>query len=142
MLWFFRKFYGFFTKFTNFLKCFDFLRNFIIFYEIYAFVQIQQGTETLRREAPALFESMGLPNMPGAPTSNSGSSNNMMQQMLQQMRYVFYFFENSIFPPKLGLRQNAVYQFFSVWDFLTGSGLLYKIWAPKWFFQTTSFISF
>jgi len=26
--------------------------------------------------------------------------------------------------------------------FLTGLGLLYKMWPPKWFFQTTSFISF
>ena len=26
--------------------------------------------------------------------------------------------------------------------FLEGSKLLYKIWPPKWFFQTTSFISF
>jgi len=56
---------------------------------IQAIQQIQEGTETLRREAPALFESMGLPNMPGAGPPSTGPNGagqmGMMQQMLQQM---------------------------------------------------------
>lgn len=59
--------------------------------------QIQQGTETLRREAPALLDSMGFPNMPTVPTSTASSTGQapnqmgMMQQMLQQMRFKLKF---------------------------------------------------
>jgi len=50
---------------------------------IRALQQIQEGYETLRREAPQLV----LPGMPsgGSPAATPSASNDMMRQMLQQM---------------------------------------------------------
>lgn len=54
------------------------------------YFQIQEGYETLRREAPQLMEGMRVPGMGVPPTATTGgspsASNDMMRQMLQQMR--------------------------------------------------------
>ena len=50
------------------------------------YFQINQGYETLRREAPRFWESMGMPSNMGA--GMPGMDNNM-RQMMQQMGYVF-----------------------------------------------------
>lgn len=54
---------------------------------LYILLKIQEGYETLRREAPQLV----LPGMPsgGSPAATSSASNDMMRQMLQQMRLIF-----------------------------------------------------
>lgn len=53
---------------------------------LYILLKIQEGYETLRREAPQLV----LPGMPsgGSPAATPSASNDMMRQMLQQMRSV------------------------------------------------------
>ena len=54
---------------------------------LYILLKIQEGYETLRREAPQLV----LPGMPsgGSPAATPSASNDMMRQMLQQMRLIF-----------------------------------------------------
>lgn len=57
---------------------------------LYFILKIQEGYETLRREAPQLdfTELMRVPGMPsgGSSAATPSASNDMMRQMLQQMR--------------------------------------------------------